>query len=84
MEVLCMPGTDSLRRGYFKDSEGYWWVFSTTALEVEEVKQLPALLFSQRTFLLALLKVREQVLVVTTVLHQQQPCTEAPPFPFKS
>lgn len=42
-EVLCIPGIDCFRRGYFRDPKGYLWVFSTIALEVQEVKQLPAL-----------------------------------------
>lgn len=75
-EVLCISGIDCLRRGYFKDPEGYWWVFSTTALEAEEVKQLPALPgLSEDPSVVGLLKVREQVLVATTALLQQQHCT---------
>lgn len=36
-------GMGCFRRGYFKDTEAYWWVLSTTALEVEEVQQVRAL-----------------------------------------
>ncbi|KAK4832348.1 LOW QUALITY PROTEIN: hypothetical protein QYF61_021877 [Mycteria americana] len=42
-EAPCILGIDCLRRGYFKDPEGYWWAFGIAALEMEEIKHLSTL-----------------------------------------
>jgi len=39
-EAPCIPGTDCLRRGYFKDPKGYQCAFGRAALETEDIKQL--------------------------------------------
>ncbi|KAK4823836.1 hypothetical protein QYF61_007085 [Mycteria americana] len=42
-EAPCILGIDYLRRGYFKDPQGYQWAFGISALEMEEIKQLSTL-----------------------------------------
>ena len=57
----CILGIDYLRRGYFKDPEGYWWAFGIAALEMEEIKQmstLPGLL--EDPSVVGLLRVEEE------------------------
>ena len=77
-EAPCILGIDYLRRGYFKDPEGYRWASGVAALETEETKQLSTLPgLSKDPSVVGLLKVNEQqVPIATTTVHQQQYCTE--------
>lgn len=73
-EFPCILGIDYLRKGYLKDSKGYWWAFSIATLEMEDVKLLSTCLVSQRQHSVAgLLRVKEQqVPITTTAVHLQQ------------
>ncbi|XP_054679271.1 uncharacterized protein LOC129205587 [Grus americana] len=42
-EAPCIPGTDCLQRGYFRDPKGYRWALGIAALETEETEQLSTL-----------------------------------------
>jgi len=68
----CILGTDYLKRGYFKDPEGFWWAFGIAALETEEIKQLSILPgLSEDPSVVGLLRVEEQqVPSATTTVHQ--------------
>ena len=69
-EALCILGIDYLKRGYFKDPEGYWRAFGIGALETEGIKQLSALPgLSQDPLIVGLLRVEEQVPIATTMVH---------------
>ncbi|KAK4819475.1 hypothetical protein QYF61_004701 [Mycteria americana] len=71
--ALCILGIDYLRRGYFKDPEGYRWAFGIAALETEEIKQLSTLPgLSEDPSVVGLLRVKEQqVPIATTTLIRQ-------------
>jgi len=71
-EAPCILGIDYLRRGYFKDTRRYQWVFGIAALEMEEIEQLfilPGL--SEGPSVVGLLRVEEQPLsIATTTVHR--------------
>ncbi|KAK4828806.1 hypothetical protein QYF61_000863 [Mycteria americana] len=77
-EAPRILGIDYLRRGYFKDPEGYRWAFGIAALEMEEIKQLST--FSnllKDPSVVGLLSVEEQqVTIATTTVHRRQYCTK--------
>ena len=64
-------GIDYLRRGYFTDPKGYWWVIGIAAVEAEEIKQLSILPgLSEDPSVMGLLRVEEQqVPIATTTVH---------------
>ncbi|KAK4830408.1 hypothetical protein QYF61_010939 [Mycteria americana] len=72
-EAPCILGIDYLRRGYFKDPKGYRWAFGIAALETEEIKQLSTLPgLSEDPSVVALLRVKEQQVLITTMVHWWQ------------
>lgn len=60
-------------RGYFKNLEGYQWIFDVATVNTEKIKQLstaPGLL--EHPFLIGLLQGEEQLVpVATKTVHQQ-------------
>jgi len=73
-EAPCFLGIDELRRGSFKDPEGYWWAFGIAAVETDEIKQLSTLpAVSEDPSVVGLLKVEEQQMpVATTTVYWRQ------------
>ena len=73
-EAPCILGIDYLRRGYFKDPEGYRWAFGIAAVQTEEIEQLSTLPgLMEDPSVVRLLRIKEQqVPVATTAVHGQQ------------
>ena len=71
-EAPCTPGIDYLRRGYFKDTEGYGWAFGIAALSRESIKQLSSLpRLSEDPPVVALLWVKEEQVPSATMTDHQ-------------
>jgi len=70
-EVSCILGTDCLRRGHFKNPEGYKRAFGIATMEIEESKQLSTLPgLSEDPYVVGLLRDEEHPVQIATTTVQ--------------